>query len=117
MIELETLFIILAVVVVFQPVAYGLATFYFVNKMLQRLESFGNILQQSAVDKVGLQDTISEIDHSLDYQSREIAKMNEVYGKISFLHTWVNRLDATITLLNLNITEAIDMLRKLSKND
>ncbi len=115
--QLDLLLFILVIIVALQPVAYGLATFYFMNKMQQRLESFSMLLQQGVLDKAGLQDTISDIESSLDYQSREIAKMNEVYGKISFLHTWVNRLDATITLLNLNITEAIDMLRKLSKNN
>ncbi len=113
----DQLLFILIIVVTLQPIAYGLTTFYFMNKMQQRLESFSMLLQQGVVDKAGLLDTISDTESSLDYQSREIAKMNEVYAKVSFLHTWVNRLDATITLLNLNITEAIDMLKKLSKND
>ncbi len=117
MIELETLFIILVLVVIFQPIAYGLVTFYFVNKMLQRLDMFNALLQQSVVDKTGLQDIVNDTEHSLDYVSREVAKMYESYAKISFIHEWIKQLDSKITLLNINISEVIDTMRQKSQND
>ena len=113
--SLQSQIFVLMAIVTIQPVIYGLATFYLITRMFHQinrtLESFGAELGQLKLDKAGQQDVQSEIEHSLDYLSRQIAQHQEMYGKITFLHMWVSRLDGTLTLLNMNISSAVDLIR------
>ena len=106
---------ILLIIVTIQPIAYGLVTFYLMYKVFgyitKQLNSFGAAIGQIKLDKAGNEDVLAEIEHSLDYLSRQIARHQEIYEKVSFIHLWVARLDSTLTLLNINISETVEILR------
>lgn len=112
--------VVLVVVVTIQPIVYMYIISQRLNRIAEenraRFENFNYSLGQIKLDQAGRQDVQEEIEHSLDYLSRQLATTDQMSAKLSFVHTWVSRIDDKFTILNMAISEAVDVLRETDRN-